>query len=165
MVNSKNTLRNPVPAVDASIPLSVNVPSNAVVSSIFNPALLATGATLPIAVLNFCISNDELENDLLITSVTHAVCSVDKPNARTVAPTTVADSAKSVPVALAKSNVAFVTFDISDCEKPNFANSVCRFETSVAVKRVVDPYFIASSVKPRMPSRVTPKTDAKFALA
>ena len=59
---------NAVPAVEASKPASVKVPKLAVVCSIENPTVEATGATEAIAVSNLLRSKAELVNDLAITS-------------------------------------------------------------------------------------------------
>src|SRR6056300_1711036 len=162
---SRNIFLKPVPALLASIPASVNEPNKAVVSSTVNPIADAAGATLDIAELNLSISNDELLNDLAITSTNLWVSVTSNPKPLKVEPTIDAAFAKSVPAAAANCNVASVTPSISFCVKPNLANSNCSSETSAAVNFVVAPNSFAISVNPLISSRVTPKTEAKFACA
>ena len=106
--NSRNIFLNPVPAVEASNPLSVKVPNKAVVFSTDNPAVFATGATELIAVANFSISKEDEENDLAITSTTLCVSEASNPKPLKVAPVTSAARGNSVPVAAASCKVASV---------------------------------------------------------
>ena len=125
-----------VPAIDASIPASVNVPITAVVASnvIFAPA--AIGATLVIDVWNFSISKAELVNATAITSATLPVSPASNAKPLTAAPATIAALAKPVSVAVASNKVASCAFSISFVENPNLPKFVCSSATCWAVKKV-----------------------------
>ena len=83
-------------------------------------ALDAVAETTAIAVSNFDRSSADELNDFAITSVTLPISEVSKLKPRRVEAATLADSAKSSPVASARFNVASVTFVISVAVKPNF---------------------------------------------
>ena len=102
-----------VPAIEASIPASVNLDIIAAVSSIENPDAFAIGATLVIEVCHFSISIADEVNATAITSTTLSVSLASKPNPLTEAPATVAALAKSEPVAVANKSVASCAFSIS----------------------------------------------------
>ena len=132
-------LRKDVPAVLASIPLSVNTPNIALVSSSDAPANLAMGATVAIAVPNFSKSNALPLNDAAITSATLPDSDACRSKPFIVAAATVADCAKSSPVARAKSRIAAVDASISSGLNPNFDKLSCNSATCAEVYRVVRP--------------------------
>ena len=87
----------------------------------------------------------EVAKPFAITSTTRPVSEASKPKALKVEPAILADSAKSFPVAIERFKVASVAFNISVVVKPNFANSVCKAATSVAVLGVVAPNLLAAA--------------------
>jgi hypothetical protein len=163
LANSKNTFLNPVAAVEASTPLSDKVPSKAVVLSKLTPAFLAVAPTIGNAVLNFWKSNALREADLAKISFTLVASEASKLKPLIIEPVNAACSPSSLLKAAEASNVDSVTCNISCCVKPNLAYSVWSSETWDAVKAVVEPNLLASSVSCVTWSIFNPNTAAKLA--
>ena len=153
-----------VPAIEASIPESDSFAIIAAVSSIEKPADFAIGATLVIPVCHFSISKAELLKDTAITSTTLVVSAASKPKPLIAAPETCAALAKSVPVAVAKSRVAFCASKISFAVKPNLEYANCSCPTCSAVKKVVLPSSSAESVNLLNSKSVAPDTACTLAI-
>ena len=124
--------------------------------------MLEIGATNFIDSANLFISNPLLENELAITSATLPVSDASIPKPLRVPAATVAASAKSDPVAAAKSSIPLDAAFICLESKPNLASSVDSSNTSEAVKAVVAPNSLAFCFKTDIPSLVSPEIDCTF---
>ena len=157
-----NVFLRALPARLPKIPALAIVPKSAVVFSTDTTTAFAAGAAVFMDSLNFSMSKADLLNDFAITSTIRCVSSASNPNPPSVAPAIAAASAKSVPVAAAKSKVASVAAKISLSENPSFANSVCNWVTCFAVNAVDAPSLLASFVNAFISPLVLPNTDAKL---